>query len=155
MIDTAPRGVQLTEVITPLPVKPSGLQLTLDDDTLKFLGEVRFWNMTKDAGSQGSPCRLRAAGVSSVAAGRYSAAWYAFNATEDIPFLSLNRTAGITNMRFTDGVVFSTSCVTSQDHFAGRFDVAVRNGLNPTRVYLEQELRDNVKKLKLHLPLSW
>jgi hypothetical protein len=41
MLDTVPRGVQLTQVITPLPVKPSGLDLVLDGDVLKFSGEVR------------------------------------------------------------------------------------------------------------------
>ncbi|KAJ6555642.1 putative L-ascorbate oxidase [Mycena vulgaris] len=174
MIDTVPKGVQLTEVITPLPVKPSGLQLILDGDTLKFSGEVRFWNMTEDADRTvrllwddhvggANNVTLHASGVSTATAGRYSAAWYAFNATSDIPFLSLDPAAGITNMRFTvnnkledqggvgfavqDGVVFSTtSCVTSQDHSAGRFDVAVRNGLNPTRVYLEQALFDSVQR---------
>ncbi|KAJ7654341.1 hypothetical protein B0H17DRAFT_1214331 [Mycena rosella] len=122
-----------------LPVKPSGnLQLLLDGDTLKFSGEVRLWNMTED------PDRTRRVHRY---CGRYSAGWYSFNEMEDVPFLSLDPTA-ITNMRFTvnnkledqgigfavqDSLVFSeTSCTTSQNPIVGRFDVAVRDGLNPT-----------------------
>jgi hypothetical protein len=41
MIDTVPRGVQLTEVITPLPVKPIIAGFTLDGDTLQLGGRVR------------------------------------------------------------------------------------------------------------------
>ncbi|KAJ6589944.1 putative L-ascorbate oxidase [Mycena vulgaris] len=139
MIDTVPRGVELTEVITPLPVKPSGLQLTLAGDTLKLAGEVRFWNMAEDADRT---VRLL---------------WD----DHDTPFLSLDPAAGITRMRFTvnsvledqggagfavqDGVLFSeTSCLVSRGLWAARIDVAVRVGVNPTRVYLEQELRDEV-----------
>ncbi|KAJ7496653.1 heme peroxidase [Mycena latifolia] len=173
MLNTVPRGVQLTEVITPLPVKPSSLQLTLAGDTLKLFGEVRFWNMTEDADrtvrllwddrtTNTHNATLPFAGLSSAAGGRHSAAWYTLNTTED-NFLSLDANAGITNMRFSvnskledqggvgfavqDGVVFSeTSCTTSVTESTGRFDVAVRNGLIPTRVYLEQESRDSVQR---------
>lgn len=41
MLDTVPGGVQLTDVITPLPVKPANVILTLDGDTLKLFGQVR------------------------------------------------------------------------------------------------------------------
>jgi hypothetical protein len=41
MFDTVPRDVKLTEVITPLPVKPSGLDIVLVGDVLRFSGEVR------------------------------------------------------------------------------------------------------------------
>lgn len=43
MLDTVPRGVQLTEVVTPLPVKPSTLSLVLGigGDVLQFSGQVR------------------------------------------------------------------------------------------------------------------
>ncbi|KAJ6570921.1 heme peroxidase [Mycena vulgaris] len=166
MVDTVPRGVQLTEVITPLPVKPFGVQLTLDGDTLRLSGEVRLWNMTADvdrtvrilwddhAGGT-SNTTLSASGVSTTTAKRYSAAWYAFSS------LTFDATAGITTMRFAvdnkledqggvgfaiqDGIVFSnTSCIASQN--AGRLDVAVRNGVSPTRVYLETESRDGVNR---------
>ncbi|KAJ7242315.1 putative L-ascorbate oxidase [Mycena rebaudengoi] len=170
MLDTVPRGVQLTQVITPLPVKPSGLDLVLDGDVLKFSGEVRFWNMTADAdvrllwddhtgGSHNF--LLSASGVSSAVGGRYKAAWWTFNSIQDnTPYLSLSPAAGITNMRFTvdnkvmdqggvgfavhDSVVFSaSSCVASQNPFRARFDVAVRKGVNPTRVYLVQEVGES------------
>lgn len=41
MLNTVPYGVQLTEVITPLPVKPANLELILDGDTLQLWGVVR------------------------------------------------------------------------------------------------------------------
>jgi hypothetical protein len=41
MIDTVPAGVQLTEVITPLPVKPQNIILLFAGDTIQFSGEVR------------------------------------------------------------------------------------------------------------------
>ncbi|KAJ7110609.1 heme peroxidase [Mycena epipterygia] len=168
MIDTVPNGVQLSDVITPLPVKPDNLELVLDGDALKFSGEVRLWNMTEDdtrtvlmlwddhAGGTNN-VSLFASGVSTSSGNRYSAAWYAFNTT------SLDPAAGITSMRFVvdgkledqggagfavqDGVVFSnSSCLTSQDPMIGRFDVAVRNGLNPTRVFLEQDTKDDIQR---------
>jgi hypothetical protein len=42
MINVAPRSVQLTEVITPLPVKPRRVELVhRGDGYLSFTGEVR------------------------------------------------------------------------------------------------------------------
>lgn len=42
MIDTVPKGVQLTDVITPIPVKPYGVQLSIDDKgQLHLEGYVR------------------------------------------------------------------------------------------------------------------
>ncbi|KAJ7827249.1 heme peroxidase [Mycena olivaceomarginata] len=166
MLNTVPRGVQLTDVITPLPVKPSRLQLTMSGNTLKMSGEVRFWNMAADpqrtvfmllddhAGGTRN-VTLPAAGVSTATGGRYNAAWYTL-APQSSTSLALDAAAGVTGMRFVvdgkledqggvgfavqDGVVFSdTSCYTSnQEPFKWRMDVAVRNGLNPTRVYLIQ-----------------
>jgi hypothetical protein len=41
MLDTVPRGVELTEVITPVPIKPDNIQLVLNKDKLKLSGQVR------------------------------------------------------------------------------------------------------------------
>jgi hypothetical protein len=41
MLDTVPRDVKLTDVIEPLPVKPTQLQLIHDGDSLKLSGLVR------------------------------------------------------------------------------------------------------------------
>jgi hypothetical protein len=41
MLDTVPKGAELTEVITPLPVKPSILTMLFDNDTVQLSGEVR------------------------------------------------------------------------------------------------------------------
>ncbi|KAF8179602.1 hypothetical protein K438DRAFT_1843111 [Mycena galopus ATCC 62051] len=172
MLDTVPRGVKLTEVITPLPVKPDNLQLTLDGDKLLFSGQVRLWNMTEDddrtvlllwedrvGGSHNAT--LNPAGVSN--GGRTTAAWYAF----DEPGVILDPTAGVTRMRFSvagklydqsgigfavqDSVVFSTSsCLTAPNSspIAGRFDVAVcPQRRNVTRVFLEDEIKDSVGRI--------
>ncbi|KAJ7153048.1 putative L-ascorbate oxidase [Mycena crocata] len=169
MIDTVPHGVQLTDVLVPLPIKPSGVELTLDGDTLKLSGEVRLWNTTEDPNRTvrllwddhvggANNVTLSASGVSSAIGGLYSAAWYAFHTTTDA-FLSLDAAAGITNMRFVindkledqggvgftvqDAVVLSkTTCVSVLFPLAGHLEVAVRNGVTATRVYIEQEKRD-------------
>ncbi|KAJ7855215.1 hypothetical protein B0H13DRAFT_2578089 [Mycena leptocephala] len=88
--------------------------------------------------------------------------WYPFNGTADdgIGFLSINAATGIKSMRFIvngkledqggigfpvqDALAFSTtSCRTpSSGRPTAKFDVAVRKGVNPTRVYLEQDEKD-------------
>ncbi|KAF7362631.1 Peroxidase [Mycena venus] len=103
--------------------------------------------------------------TSSAMGGRVKSAWYAFNHTADgnsAP-LAIDPAAGITTMRFEvngnvedqggvgfavqDGYAFSTSsCMTSADPPKGRFDIAVRNGFNPTRVFLEREVKDSVNR---------
>ncbi|KAF7328171.1 Peroxidase [Mycena venus] len=173
MIDTVPKGVQLTEVITPLSVKPSGLDLVLAGNGLQFSGQVRFWNMTDDPArtvrllwddhSGGiNNVTLRFSHVTSSSGGRNTAAWYTFNPADDVSFLSLDPEAGITTMRFAvgdkledqggvgfatqDDVLFSTSSCFDADGNGGRWDIAVRNGVAPTRVYLEAQTRDNISR---------
>jgi hypothetical protein len=41
MLNTVPGDVKLTDVTTPLPVKPHDMVLTMAGDTLKFSGQVR------------------------------------------------------------------------------------------------------------------
>ncbi|KAJ7463365.1 heme peroxidase [Mycena latifolia] len=165
MVDTVPSDVKLTEVITPPSVKPSELSVILAGDMLKVSAEIRLWNLTDDpertvrgllhdhAGGTHT-ISLDSLGATSSFNGRYSAAWYGMNAT-------LDASTGITSMRFVvdtkledqggqgfpvqDDVLFSeTSCATSES--AGRFDIAVRNGVNPTRVYLESVSVDNTSR---------
>jgi hypothetical protein len=86
---------------------------------------------------------LNFAGLSTAVAGRYTAAWYAFNMTAELSFQAVDPAAGITRMRFLvdgqvedqggvgfavqDAVVFSSSsCATSRDPYAGHLDIAVR-----------------------------
>ncbi|KAJ6538119.1 heme peroxidase [Mycena capillaripes] len=175
MLDTVPKDVQLTEVITPLPVKPSALDLILNGDKLQFYGQVRFWDMEEDPnrtvrmlwsdrlGGSGN-ATLRPTNVTSSSGGRIAAAWYTFSPCDAVRFLSLDAAAGIASMKFTvndevedqgglgfavqDDVIFSaSSCFNSTDGpIAGRFDVAVRKGVKPTRVYLEAETRDSVDR---------
>ncbi|KAJ6571280.1 heme peroxidase [Mycena capillaripes] len=47
MLDTVPSGVELTEVIEPLPVKPTRIVLLLDGDKLKLSGSVRLWGLAE------------------------------------------------------------------------------------------------------------
>ncbi|KAJ6544459.1 hypothetical protein B0H19DRAFT_1380681 [Mycena capillaripes] len=103
----------------------------------------------------------------STAAGRHSAAWYGFNASGS-GILPIDSKTGITSMRFLvdgtledqgglgfaiqDGFMLSaTSCITAVNATtnlpsAGRLDVAVRNGVSPTRVYLEYMTRESVQR---------
>ncbi|KAJ7874806.1 heme peroxidase, partial [Mycena olivaceomarginata] len=161
MVDTVPNGVQFTEVVTPLSVKPANLQLILNGDNMVITADVRFWNMTFDAnrvilmywddhagGTHNTTLAARRAGTSSAINGRYSASWYGL---DNFAFDGL---AGIKTMRFTvdgeledqdglgfavdDRVLFSaSSCLFSPHPLAGRLDVAVRNGVNPSRIFLE------------------
>jgi hypothetical protein len=88
---------------------------------------------------------LRFINLASSSGGRNTAAFYTFSPADDISFLSLDATAGITNMRFTiddkmeeqgglgfavqDDVVFSASSCFNPDPndvgTGGRFDIAV------------------------------
>ncbi|KAJ6542186.1 heme peroxidase [Mycena vulgaris] len=171
MLDTVPRGVELTDVIEPLPVKPDELS---EVDPRRQNAEGG-WQSAEDANHSvrllwddhlggTHNVTLLIDSVSFAMGGRVSATRYFFNGTDpDEPFLLLDAAAGISSMRFTvdnklenqggigfamqDGVVFSnSSCLTSQDPIAGRFDIAVRNGLNPARVYLEHEEKDAVNR---------
>ncbi|KAF8148129.1 heme peroxidase [Mycena galopus ATCC 62051] len=174
MLDTVPRGVQLTEVITPLPVKPANIQLILDGDTMQLWGVVRLWNMTEDPSKtvnilwhdhfgNTDNSTLTFVGTSSSTGGKYSAAWYWFNPTLPFGFLSLNATAGVRSMSFVvDGILEDQGGVgfALQDAFmlsqtscsmgapeVGRVDVAVRNSANVSRVYLEAISTDSVQRV--------
>ncbi|KAJ6562140.1 hypothetical protein B0H19DRAFT_1068817 [Mycena capillaripes] len=130
-------------------------------DNIQFSGEVRLWDMNTDP-----DCTVwlqwndRVGGTSTSASRRHTAAWYSFSVAEDIPSLTLDAAAGITNLRFVvdgkledqggvgfvvqDDLMFSaSSCFTSEDtSISGHIDVAVRSGIAPTRVYLEVQVRD-------------
>ncbi|KAJ7433636.1 heme peroxidase [Mycena galericulata] len=177
MIDTVPKGVQLTDVITPLPVKPGNVALTLQNDTLQLSLLVRLWDTTEDAGStvellwkdhtgHTNTSVLPFLGTSSAAGGRFNATWYGLVPEKDSGFVRLDAAAGIKSISFLvdgqledqggvgfaiqDGYAFSaTSCGSAFNNsgivpipIAARFDVAIRNGVPLTRLYLEQEVTD-------------
>ncbi|KAF7351710.1 Peroxidase [Mycena sanguinolenta] len=174
MLDTVPTGVQLTDVISPLPVKPSSLALSLNGNILQLTGQVRLWNVTDPSpnitmlledhtGSTGN-FTLKFVGTSSSTGGKYSAAWYTFNDTDRLDFnnLYLDAAAGVKSLSFMidgkledqnglgfpiqDGFLFSkTSCLVAP--LSGRIDVAVRNGVNPTRVFLQEFTTDSVQRI--------
>ncbi|KAJ6497776.1 heme peroxidase [Mycena sanguinolenta] len=160
MLDTVPNGVQLTEVVTPPPVKPTNLVHILDGDNMTFTLDVRIWNSTNtsmavvmlwddhNGATFNTTLPARRLGTSSAINDLYQATWYG------VDELTFDGVAGITNMRFTvngeledqnglgfpvqDSVLFSTSsCVSSHSPILARIDVAVRNGVNATRVFLE------------------
>ncbi|KAJ7876687.1 putative L-ascorbate oxidase [Mycena olivaceomarginata] len=172
MIDTVPRGVQLTEVITPLPVKPIIAGFTLDGNTLQLGGRVRFLNMAQDGdhtvrllwddhlGGMNN-ITLPAEGGFNNSGGRFTGAFYAFSPVS-APFLSIDAAAGITKLRFTvddkledqgglgfplqDSVVLSASSCFDfafNGSISGHLDIAVRNNITPTRVFMEAEISDD------------
>ncbi|KAJ7473684.1 heme peroxidase [Mycena galericulata] len=173
MLNTVPRGVKLTDVITPLPVKPDNLQLIMDNDKLLLSAQVRLWNQPEDAsrtvrmlmsdhvgGMKSTP--LAFAGTGSSTGGRYNSVWYAINdTTATVP---LEPAAGVKSLSFVvDGILENqggigfavqdsfmmsqTSCLTTNFPLEGHLDVAVRNGVNLERLYVEQVTSDSVNRL--------
>ncbi|KAJ7032715.1 heme peroxidase [Mycena alexandri] len=170
MLDTVPTGVQLTDIIAPLLVKPDDLKLDLSVDgaTIQFSTEVRLWDLPKgnhtvlllwdDHVRAVSNVTLSAADVETASGGRYTASWF------NTPILTLRAVAGITNMRFSvDGTVEdqggigfpvqdtlmwskSTCFAFINANTIGELYVAVRNTVTPTRVYVEIPGRDNVSR---------
>ncbi|KAF8194048.1 heme peroxidase [Mycena galopus ATCC 62051] len=162
MLNTVPKGVQLTEVLTPLPVRPD-IDLILAGNVLQFSGTVRLWNVTDD------PSRIvrllwndhlghtHNATLALEDSGPGQPQWYLF--AED--FLALDPAAGVTTMRFNvngtledqggrgfpvqDDVVFSSSSCFNPDG-TGRVDIGVRTSIKPTRVYLQAQTRDSVNR---------
>ncbi|KAJ7189237.1 heme peroxidase [Mycena filopes] len=170
MLDTVPSGVQLSDVITPLPVKPAALGFTLDSGVLQFTGRVRFWNLTANAnriaelhwddhlgGTHNST--LLSSSESTVTYPNGVATGYLFGPRTDAgQLLALDPAAGIKNMHFVvdgevmnqggvgfavqDGFAFSrTSCFYDNNRTA-RYDVAVRKDANLTSLYIETQSRD-------------
>ncbi|KAJ7736874.1 putative L-ascorbate oxidase [Mycena metata] len=170
MVDTVPAGVQLTDVITPLPVKPDLIDLTLsvDQKTMQFTGMLRVWNLPQttthdvrllwdDRAGGTNNVSLVQSRVATSSGGRATATWFSF------PTLTLDVTAGITNMLFAidnaiedqggvgfaiqDDLIWSnTSCITEGATVTGKLAIAVRNDLAPTRVYAESLGRDAVDR---------
>ncbi|EJD48418.1 putative L-ascorbate oxidase [Auricularia subglabra TFB-10046 SS5] len=116
MIDVVPRGVQLTEVIKPLLVKPHGLELVhKGTGALAFKGEVRLWNPLVNAARKvrmvwsdrngvktAVPLAHLPEMVGSAAGGRYRSEWYSWNIVPNA-----NSTAGrITEQLGVTGVHF-------------------------------------------------
>ncbi|KAJ7225026.1 heme peroxidase [Mycena rebaudengoi] len=167
MVDTVPSRVKLTEVVTPLPIKPANLQLILDGDSMVFTADVRLWNTTAEespvvlmlwddhvGGTHNTTLKVNRAGRSGAILDRYSALWYS------LVNFAFDGVAGIETMRFTvngqledqdgigfavqDSVLFSeSSCLFSPHPVSARMDIAVRNGVNPSRVFLERATTDS------------
>ncbi|KAJ7084925.1 hypothetical protein C8R44DRAFT_753005 [Mycena epipterygia] len=117
--------VELTEAITPLPVKPTNLVLVLANDTVQFPGQVRAVVLEHDIGwdahRESAPGRSHRRRTQPPAPRR--GPWYSM--LENGGPLSLGAAAGIKSMRFVvdgkledqggigfpvqDGVLFSTS----------------------------------------------
>ncbi|KAF7368526.1 Peroxidase [Mycena venus] len=132
MLDTVPRGVKLTEVLTPLPVKPDALELTLDGGKLVFSGQVRFWNMTEDTDGARAVLLHWDDRLSKTTSTN----------THNVATLTPRRHLLRRPRRAHHRCV--TSCLTEPNAspVKGRFDIAVRNGVSVTRVFLEEEVKD-------------
>ncbi|KAK7039880.1 peroxidase [Favolaschia claudopus] len=134
MIDTVPKQTQLTDVLTPLPIKPADIRLDLRGSTIEFSGKVRLWNTPKDDSRS------------------YSSSWYSFSDSAEP--LSIDAAAGLKSLSFVvdgklenqgglgfaveDRVMHSTSSCRLPGDTTSRIDVAVRNADSPIRVYLEE-----------------
>ncbi|KAJ7314240.1 hypothetical protein DFH08DRAFT_821597 [Mycena albidolilacea] len=103
---------------------------------------------------------LGEAGTSTSTGDKYTSTWHSFNAS--FPALvfhlviydeaearppSCGGKAQGPGFVVQDGVTFSTTSCVSQDKTTARFDVAIRNGLSPTCVYLEQISTDSVDRV--------
>ncbi|KAJ7909942.1 heme peroxidase [Mycena leptocephala] len=140
MLNTVPQDVQLTEVITPLPVKPDYLHFNLDSNSLRFSTQVRFRELPNttytmlmlwdDRAGGSNNVTLIPSNVVTAAGGRFTASWF------DTPLLTLDVAAGITNMRFLPHLV-SRRILTRRN---------TRLRLAPTRVYLETPGQDNISR---------
>ncbi|KAJ6521703.1 heme peroxidase [Mycena capillaripes] len=173
MLDTVPSDVELTDVIDPLAIKPATVVLLFDGDKLQFSGFVRpehtliFCSCSTNLTTQPTPCAscgMTTPGKRTTPRCHLTAPrsrWA--GASNRRASLALDPAEGITTMRFEvngkvedqdgvgfvvqDGYAFSTSsCMTSADPPKGRFDIAVRNDVNPTRVFLEREVKDSVNR---------
>ncbi|KAJ6473767.1 heme peroxidase [Mycena sanguinolenta] len=168
MLDTVPSGVQLSDVITPMPVKPTTPTFVLDGDVLQFSGRVRFWNLTDNPNRMTLLLwddHLEGVHNSTLLSSLESATSYPDGVATSYIFgndsngLSLDATAGITNMRFIvdgqledqggvgfavqDAVVFSTTSCFFDNNRTAQYNVAVRNGVHVTSVYIETQARDS------------
>ncbi|KAJ6596113.1 heme peroxidase [Mycena sp. CBHHK59/15] len=109
LLDTVPKGVQLTDVITPLPVKPNTIKLIYDaaTETIAFSGEVRLWDVPANlsrvvrmlwddrSGSTSTANNITLSAGSIIHIGsRHTATWYFFN-----PF-PLSASSGVSSIRF-------------------------------------------------------
>ncbi|KAK6980677.1 peroxidase [Favolaschia claudopus] len=135
MLDTVPKGVQLSDVITPLPVKPGRIEFKLDGDVLQFAGNVRFWNLAEKSnrialllwsdhlGATHNSTLLSSLS-SSINYPQGTATSYRFASGEDASGLALDAAAGIVNMQF----MLDGKLQTQQDAGAG-VDFAVQDAV--------------------------
>ncbi|KAF7369578.1 Peroxidase [Mycena venus] len=171
MLDTVPKGVQLTDVITPLPVKPNTIKLIYDaaTETIAFSGEVRLWDVPENlsrvvrmlwddrSGSTSTTNNITLSTGSIIPIGsRHTTTWYFFN------LFLISASSGVSSIRFfvdgkledqqgkgfavNDDLVFANSSCSVPADGTGTFDVAVRTDVAPTRVYLEQTSRDSTSR---------
>ncbi|KAK7008397.1 peroxidase [Favolaschia claudopus] len=156
MLDTVPRGVVLSDVITPLPVKPGNIQFSLDGDVLQFTGNVRFFNLPSNTNrialllwddhlgaTHNSTLLPSLAGTFTYQLGDV-ATTYRFGG-DDFRGIALDAAAGIVNMQFMldgklqtqqdektvdfavqDSVVLSSTSCFYGNNATARIDVAVR-----------------------------
>ncbi|KAJ7615867.1 hypothetical protein FB45DRAFT_1106615 [Roridomyces roridus] len=112
MLDTVPSGVELTDVLTALPVKPAFVEFSLANSSLELAGQVRFWNKTQSEvgtvqmlwddhlGGTGN-ATLQFGGTGKAMGGHISSAWYGFNTSDPSnTIMGLDPTAGVERLRF-------------------------------------------------------
>ncbi|KAH7097606.1 hypothetical protein BKA62DRAFT_715708 [Auriculariales sp. MPI-PUGE-AT-0066] len=133
MINIVPSGVQLTEVVTPLTVKPRGVELVhRGDGFLSFIGEVRLWNLPENSarqvrlvwhdrnGTQSSNTTHTSNMVGAAAGGRYRTEWYSWK----IPLSVNDTTTPLTEALGMTGIHFEV-----QESAGGPWAVEDQQGL--------------------------
>ncbi|KAH7092728.1 heme peroxidase [Auriculariales sp. MPI-PUGE-AT-0066] len=116
MIDTVPKGVKLSDVLEPLPVKPDNIDLVyVGDGTLRLGGEVRIWNNTspttkvrmtwtnrdgRTAAANSVQLATNPDLVGTAVNGRYKSAWFTFNRTVEATPITLKEADGIKALSF-------------------------------------------------------
>ncbi|KAJ7247320.1 heme peroxidase [Mycena rebaudengoi] len=164
MLDTVPDSVELSDVIDPLPVKPDLVEVVLLGDKLGLSGTVRLFNVSAEKNPRPNDVEVVFDRTSQAMGGRVQSNYYAFKGTSfEREFIPLDPEAGVLSMSFTvdgkledqDGVGFAvddriafsnSSCLISVVPLKGRFDIGIRNGFEPARVFLEREVRDAINR---------
>ncbi|KAJ7662949.1 heme peroxidase [Mycena rosella] len=149
MLDTVPSGVVLTDVVTPIPVKPTQVELIHHGDgTLLFNGgSLRLWNVPVNTARAVNASWTDRAGVESPSvvlrhtSGMYPSASIVVNETSAVASFRfvVSDDSSVAAQTFTMPylvLLSDTSCRLSNTiPSAWNLNVAVRKGTIPSRIY--------------------
>ncbi|KAK7039865.1 heme peroxidase, partial [Favolaschia claudopus] len=174
MIDTVPTGVQLTDVLEPLPIKPADVELryNTNDSRVQLSGSVRLWNTPKDdsrsvrllytdrLGGTGNRS-LGFTGTSTAVGTKYTSSWYSFanaNVTDEdedpSATVEIDPKAGITSLAFVvdgkledqDGVGFKM-----EDRVMHATSSCLMSGGDMARIEVAASVRTDASPLRVYI----